>query len=87
MKGSGDAGDQEDGVAIQLSDGGSTTSDGEGGFAFSGRLPGVYLLVPSKSGCQFSPPVRTVVLGLSDSTGNDFTAHCDEGDSQLGGGQ
>ena len=51
------------GVIINASGIGSTTTAGDGTFAFGNVPAGTYSVTPSKGGLAFSPPARTVTLG------------------------
>lgn len=53
---------------------GSTTADPAGVFSFPAVGDGSYLVTPSKSGLEFTPPNRTVAVNGADVTGVDFAA-------------
>ncbi len=52
----------------------STTTSSAGRYAFSGLARGTYTVTPSLSGYSFDPPSRTVTLGGTDVSGQDFFA-------------
>jgi hypothetical protein len=53
---------------------GSVVTDGQGGYAFTGLVPGAYLLVPSGAGRLFTPAQLAVTLTAASATAQDFTA-------------
>src|SRR5919106_1772367 len=53
---------------------GSTTTDGNGNYAFTGLVNGSYTVTPGKSGYSFSPPMLSVTVSGADVTGQDFAA-------------
>lgn len=59
-------------VTITIDGDGSTVTDNDGNYTFSGVNAGAYILTPTKPGWVFMPPTRTVILP-PDATGQDFT--------------
>lgn len=53
---------------------GSTTTDANGNYVFSGLANGSYTVTPSQSGYTFSPPSASVTLNGASITGVNFTA-------------
>lgn len=66
------------GVTVSDGAGHSTVTDSNGDYALNGLPAGNYTLTPSKSGCSFNPPTRTVALPPN-GTGQNFTANCNCG--------
>ncbi|UCG39037.1 MAG: hypothetical protein JSV00_02025 [bacterium] len=54
---------------------GSTFTDAEGGYIFTGLENSRYVLDPSMPGFTFSPPQRTVILFNASASQQDFTAY------------
>ena len=52
---------------------GSTVTDSEGNYSFSGLGNGSYTVTPGKAGYTFSPENRAVTVNGADVTGQDFT--------------
>ena len=65
---------------------GSATSDGSNNYTISGLAAGTYTVIPTKSGCTFSPASSSVTITSSNVTGINFTATCGSGDTQLTSG-
>lgn len=62
----------------------STQTDANGNYQLNGCPAGSHLITPSKSGCTFTPPSRTVSVGPS-ATGMNFSIAC--GATTLANGQ
>ena len=63
------------GVTISLSGtaSGTTTTDSNGFYGFTGLSNGAYTITPSKSGYTFSPTNRSVTISGANSIGQNFT--------------
>ncbi len=68
------AGPLRRGVLVRLTGDASltTTSDGDGAYAFPGLRPGSYTVAPEAQGGTFDPPSRAVTLGAADAAAVDF---------------
>jgi Bacterial pre-peptidase C-terminal domain len=64
----------------------SATSDAANNYTISGLANGTYTVTPSKSGCTFSPASLSVTVSGANVTGQNFTATCGGGDTQLTSG-
>lgn len=58
----GDSSSCTSGVILSAGSNRSTTTDSNGNYVFASLPGGTYTLTPSKSGCTFSPPSRTVTV-------------------------
>lgn len=66
-------------VAVSLSGfgAGSTVTDANGVYSFSGAVNGNYTITPSAGGYAFTPASRPVTIANANSASNDFTATAD----------
>jgi hypothetical protein len=64
------------GVVINVTGGGSATTDGEGNYSVGSLTAGTYEVVPQKDGCNFSPESRTVSVAAGETASANFVAHC-----------